>query len=255
MNVSWSVYHVNGRLEIDGAFPELKEEDGLLYINYFGVKEAYCQQLSVMPRGLILDLTQSFFFTPPHGADAFNSARKFFGVPDGGYVFGDFVGVLNLPRMTSWLNCEHLLRRLEGEVGGGYEAFKANEEATSQWATLRMSVLAERLIDALDFDSIRKRRAENFRYLHQALAETNRFSVLLNANTFPLCYPYLVQDGAGLKQKLIAQQIFVPTYWPKLESYCEPSQAAQEFQQHLVCLPIDQRYGVADMARIVAGCL
>ncbi len=246
------VYTVDEKLEIDCPVPSLRTTDGLLYVNYFGMKNAYCDQLARSVKNLILDLAQAFFYTPPAHTDAFNSARKFVGVPDGGYVFGDFVTTLALPRAASWRQCEHLLCRLDGDVAGGYQIFKTNESSMRDWPSLRMSTATERMLHAANWESIRRQRIDNVQCLHGLLGGVNRFMIGGLGEQAPLCYPLLIPNGAAVKRELIARRIFVPTYWPNPELNVLLTPATQTFVANLVCLPIDQRYGVSEMSWLAA---
>jgi hypothetical protein len=231
--------------------PKLSDEDGFLYVNYFGIKDKFCDELTGRVKNLILDLTQAFFYEPPPNVDAFNSARKFVGVPDGGFVFGNFVPDLDLPRATSWQQCEHLLRRLDGDVSGGYEAFKANDAAMRDWSPMRMSKVTERMLQAIDFEHLKKKRITNFTFLHKMLHTSNELSIEESDTSVPFCYPYLVRNGFELKKRLINNKIFIPTYWADFEDENMKYRVECVLKKNLVCLPVDQRYSAKDMVHVV----
>ena len=68
----------------------LRDNEALMYTNYWGLQDLYCKELADrFGSRLILDYTQSFFSKPIRGIDTFYSCRKFFGVPDGGYLYTD----------------------------------------------------------------------------------------------------------------------------------------------------------------------
>lgn len=242
-----SVYSINQELE-PVSLPVLSDGEGLLYVDYFGVKGAYCRQLekSIGSR-LILDLTQAYYYRPASDIDGFNSARKFFGVPDGGLVFGNQLPWKNLPPSLSWSGCEHLLRRLDCDVSGGYTAFQTNEEAMRQWPCAQMSQLTQRILSSIDVGHMRDIRRENFVALHEKLRTTNELTVALDDGV-PLCYPYLVTYGAILKKRLIANKVFTPTFWPHLAS---STRTMSRLISDLVCIPCDQRYDVQDMVNVI----
>ena len=77
-----------------------------------------------------------------------------------------------------------------------------------------------------------------------ALPETGTF-------TCPMAYPFL-SAGRALKQKLIADKIFVATYWPNVLDWCEPQDWEYKLADRTVFLPIDQRYGEKEMERIIS---
>ena len=67
----------------------------------------------------------------------------------------------------------------------------------------------------------------------------------------PLVYPYFVENGAKLHQKLIDNQVFCARYWPNVLEWCESGEWEHALAENLVCLPIDQRYDECDMKRII----
>ncbi len=241
MGVAWETYPIDDRLE-PVAIPFIDEHEGFIYVDYFGVKDQYCRRLEQSVRNLILDLTQAFFYIPGAGVDAFNSTRKFFGVPDGGYVFGDSLSAENLPQAQSHHCSGHLLMRLDGEVEGGYLEFKKNDAAMSRWMPMRMSKLTSRLLASIDYDRAREKRNRNFAVLHQALSETNQLVIDQDCIEGPMCYPFVTADGDALRRHLIQKRVFVPTYWPGLIDKMQLSVSAKGFVQNLVCIPCDQRY-------------
>ena len=79
-------YHINEQLLPD--LPFLSEDEGLLWVNYFGVQPESVIDQMVQRYGshLLIDQTQSFFSRPRSKAWQVYSCRKFFGVCDGSYV-------------------------------------------------------------------------------------------------------------------------------------------------------------------------
>jgi len=66
-----------------------------------------------------------------------------------------------------------------------------------------------------------------------------------------MVYPYLVENGAKLRQYLIDHQVFCARYWPNVQEWCKPEDWEYQLAENLVCLPIDQRYGEQDMNMII----
>src|SRR5665213_2501147 len=61
----------------------------LLYVNYFGIKGSTAAAIASQWRErAVVDDTHGFFQQGYDGAWSFNSARKFFGVPDGAFAYG-----------------------------------------------------------------------------------------------------------------------------------------------------------------------
>lgn len=240
------IYNVSSRLE-PVKVPKLQASEALLYINYFGVKDVYCRYLESNYDQLILDLSLAYYYQPLR-ADGFNSCRKFFGVPDGGFVFGkDFTDV-DLSDSISYDVCESLLKRADGDIAGGYEAFHAQSKVFAGRRMAKMSRLTKMLLSSCDVQGDLKRRNSNFTYLSKHLNCSNELDVDLNEVNGALIYPYLVRGGNGLRQKLVRENVFCPTYWPNIAN---PGEVAQRFLNDLVCIPIDQRYTTRDMSRIL----
>jgi len=67
---------------------QLSEKDWLLYVNYFGI--CSLQETQLLKRfnsnQLIFDHSQAFYAPPLDGLATIYSPRKFFGVPDDGYL-------------------------------------------------------------------------------------------------------------------------------------------------------------------------
>ena len=65
-----------------------------------------------------------------------------------------------------------------------------------------------------------------------------------------MVYPYLSNDKT-LKQRLIAEKIYVATYWPIVYEWCVPEDWEYVLAERAVFLPVDQRYGIDDMECII----
>jgi hypothetical protein len=241
-------YRINEKLEpVD--LPSLKKSEAFLYVNYFGIKDQCSKKYSAEISNLILDLSQAFFFTPPSGIDAFNSARKFLGVPDGGFLFGNLTDKINLLLSQSFDRMTHLAMRADGLVKEGYPLYRQHEAQFKNSVPMKMSLLTQSLLRNRDLTHVARQRYDNFLYVCQCLKKVNQLDVEEN-NCSPLCYPLLIENGKALKEKLIQNSIFVPTYWPDIH-IDETMVYEKKVQEHLVCLPIDQRYDISDMNRIV----
>jgi hypothetical protein len=65
-----------------------------------------------------------------------------------------------------------------------------------------------------------------------------------------MVYPFLSADR-DLKLHLIQKKIFVATYWPNVCEWAHVNSYEYFLANHLVSLPIDHRYSIADMKVIV----
>ncbi len=217
-------------------------DDWVVYNNYFGVCGDKVATLAKRHRNLIVDNAQAFY-AQPSGRAAFYSPRKFFGLPDGGIAVipGREKNVSDLEPDHSVGRLAHLFRRLEDGPEAGYAEFQEAERQLDGAPIRAMSATTRALLGCCDFQGAAARRRANFAFLHERLHSS--FPCALSEDDVPMAYPYVARDPS-LREKLIAQRIFVPLYWPHLASDACPVGG-------ILPLPIDQRYGEADMERIV----
>ncbi len=254
LHLNFSFYHINEDLEIAEPI-ELGPDEYIIYTNYFGVKDGYISQL-VKRYGdhLLVDNAQALYFRNKEVTHQFYSIRKFAGVADGG------VALTTVPRYDETLpydlsngRCSHLLKRWELDSNVAYPEFIANNMVLLDLPLSRMSRLTERHVQTIDWNNIKERRRENFAHLHTLLGDFNRLKVpAVDAVACPMVYPFWT-DNQELRKRLIAQKIYVATYWPNVLEWCKEGDLEYEFAQRLLAIPIDQRYTVEDMEYIAAA--
>ncbi len=242
-------YHIDDRFEIKES-PALEQDQRLLYVNYFGLKTNYAVHLAqVYGSNLILDYTQAFFCRPIKGIDTFYSPRKYFGVPDGGYLYTEKTNTAPLKRDTSLSRFNHLVGRLDQSATAFYGDFGKASATLSFEPVKQMSKVTQHILNGIDYSRAQLVRERNFYYLHGQLKETNLIPLDLDTVFGPMIYPYLIDDP-DLRQRLIASKIYVATYWPELKARLETTSVEGKLVAYLLPLPIDQRYGLDDMQRI-----
>lgn len=250
LGVEYSFYHIDQQLEITSGI-SLKENEAMLYTNYFGLKQAYVEQLAKQyGKHLIVDNTQAFYAKPVEGIDTFYTCRKFFGVPDGAYLYAEAKANFEIEQDVSYDRMSFLLKRLDLGAEAGYADFHEQSKHLVGQPIKRMSNLTYQMMHGIDYQAAAQRRCENYQFLHKALAKTNQLHFPLANNAVPMVYPYLTEDKT-LKQRLIAEKIFVATYWPNVFEWCKLEEWEYELAERTVFIPIDQRYGKEDMQRIV----
>ena len=251
LHVEHEFYHIDRNLE-PVALPELKEGEAFLYTNYFGLKQQCAERLARhYGSQLIVDNAQAFFAPALPGIDTFYSPRKFFGVPDGGYLYCEVPIDVELPQSHSYDRMSHLLKRVEMGAEAGYADFKCNDETLGGQPIMRMSALTENLLKAIDYDSIIEKRKKNYQLLDQSLRQYNQLNLTCSDEAVPMVYPFLPKQNAELKKKLIENKIFVATYWPNVIDWCEENDWEYQLAQQACFLPVDQRYGEEEMLQII----
>jgi len=226
------------------AVPEPADGDLMLVVNYFGVLTAFVEECVRRQRDrVVVDDTQAFFRRGTPDAWSFNSARKFFGVPDGAFLYGPANGIGELPP-SDVADCDHLLTRLAGDDRQAWEQFKRHEARISI-EPRAISAISTRLLAAVDMPRARRTREQNFNALHARLGTLNTIALPLDAlgGDGPMCYPFL--PSADVDRHALARLgIFVPTLWPEIEFRTERGfDWERQVARRLLPLPIDHRYG------------
>lgn len=250
----YEFYAIDSRLEpLD--IPVLDHNEYFLYINYFDLKRDFTEQLSTqLGDKLIVDNTQAFFQKGNGRSWYFNSCRKFFGTPDGSYLYlpGAF---FTTDRLTANENIvvEHLVARFNGKAEAGYPAFLENEKHCGG-EVRGMSKLSEYLLSQVDYDEVQEKRKENFHYLCEALEEDYLFAGEKPApDAVPMAVPVLMKRKID-RTALYDNHIYVPRFWQDvLEREETGYEMERSLSENLLPLPIDHRYNISDMQVIEAA--
>ena len=248
LQIPYSFYNINNNLEPE-TLPRLSRDEAFLYTNYYGLKSPYLTQIALeYGTQLIVDNAQAFFAPRLEGIDTFYTARKFFGVPDGAYLYTDAHLDSELPQDESLERVSHLLKRIEYGAENGFADYQQHEEALCQQPIKRMSRLTERILAAIDYNAAAQQRRDNFKMLHNALGSTNCLSVTLG-DAVPMVYPYWCNHGATLREHLRLQRIYTPTFWPNTN--IEQPTVEKSLINNLLPLPLDQRYSKEELTQIL----
>ncbi len=252
LSIPYRFYHINEQLEIADNIV-LNDNDYIIVNNYFGIKDEYIKKVaSIYGKKLIVDCAQSFFQLVLEGVKMFYSTRKFVGVPDGGVAYGcknDYLK--SYSKDDSSDRTKHLYIRKEFCPEAGFEIYKENEKKLDNQDIYIMSDFTNDILQKIDYSLIITKRQQNYEYLHANLKCSNKFS-LPDTSSFvcPMVYPYYTDDNT-LKAKLIKNKIFVATYWPNVLEWCKPEDIEYKLANNMIAIPIDQRYDIEDMDRII----
>lgn len=116
-----------------------------------------------------------------------------------------------------------------------------------------MSKLTENLLHAIDYEFVKRRRTENFKYLHSKLRKINKLVLSVPEGAF--MYPFYVVNGAEIRKQLQQKKIFIPTLWPDVFNLCNEDELEYDMAKNILPMPVDQRYGVEDMEYMVTEVL
>ncbi len=235
--------------QIDESFQpfisNFKSGDVILYTNYFGLNNNNVESLIKKYTNIIIDNSQSFFDRPIDQVSTFYSPRKFFGLPDGGFVYeSNNIDETKFQRDNSIDRVMHLLIRIEKGAEEGYNIFKENDSKLNNQEIKSMSNLTKKLLRGINFNEVIEKRVNNFNFLHQNLKKSNKLGEFIDHAkiTCPLVYPYWIDNGTKYRKKLLMNHIYTAQYWPNVLDWTEEGSIEYEFTNNIIYLPVDQRY-------------
>lgn len=250
LGIPYEFYHIDVNFEIRD-WVTLKADEAILYVNYYGLKQRYVEQLAEkIGERLIVDNTQAFYAKPVAGIDTFYTCRKFFGVPDGAYLYTEKKLDEEFEQDVSYDRMTFLNKRIDLGAEAGYPEFQKLTKALVGQPIKQMSNLTQRLMQGIDYAGVAKQRRENYILLHSFLGASNTIALPLDDDAVPMVYPYLA-SAKGLREKLIYNKIFVARYWPNVLDWTAKEDVEYLIAYQMQPLPIDQRYSEKDMQRIV----
>lgn len=237
-------------------------------------------QLAALRRSGVLvmeDVTQSYYLEDVgKNADfVVGSLRKWYAVPDGGFVASDLPLAEDVPepgeayareRLVPLVQKWEYLREKERRPGGALTAgwlprkaeyLKKNrslENALDCYQGVRrISRLSAEILAKTDEEDARRRRAENCRVLFDRICGMKRLWPVLRREEAqaPLYLPVYVKERDGLQRFLSERGIYAPVLWPVGEENRDFLGGDEAYIfGHMLALPIDQRYGTTEMEQI-----
>jgi hypothetical protein len=113
LNLDYEFYFIDSNFVPIFNYSNVQENEVFVYNNYFGICDEQTREVAAQYKNLIIDNSQAFYSKPIKGVDTFYSPRKFFGLPDGAYLYTDKLLDYNLEKDISYERCEHLLGRID----------------------------------------------------------------------------------------------------------------------------------------------
>lgn len=222
-----------------------QNEEWLYLVNYYGQHSN--DYIKTLGNNIIVDNAQAYFQEPIHGVDTLYTCRKFFGVADGAILFTDKqIPVVEQDESYSRMN--FLLGRYERRASEFYSGYVSNNDLFANEPIKIMSKLTNNLLHGIDYEFVKQRRIENFKYLHKKLKDINKLT--LNTPEGAFMYPLYVENGSEVRKRLQKQKIYIPTLWPDVFEICEVDTIEYDMAKNILPLPVDQRYNVEDMTYI-----
>ena len=230
---------------------KLLKNEYIYIVNYYGFFDKnVILELKLKYENIIIDNSQAYYHDPVDKIDTFYTCRKFFGVPDGAFLYTDASALKISEQDESFDRMNYLLGRFERSAGEFYPEYVQRNKSFADESVKRMSRLTDNLLHGIHYESVKQIRDANYSYLSERLDDRNE----LNAAKVPIgpfAYPFLIKNGRQLRQMLIEHKIYVPLLWPGVLTTCSPDTWEYRLAADLLPLPVDQRYGKEEMQQIV----
>lgn len=248
--IPFEFYELDHRLD-PGNLPVLKQKEYFILVNYYGLRTATVEKLAAnYGKQLIIDATHDFFNNRYHGHWAFTSARKYFGVPDGAYLYkpDEVTFSEEFPRFTG-ASVHHLFNRRFGDPELAYRQYLEYEESLDT-EVRAVSEVSEKWLNTIDYAMVIDRRRENFYWLHEQLRPYNTLPIEFSDQDVPFRYPFLPEKPIA-KAALMEAKLFIPSFWSDVPAREIPGYDwEKKLANELLPLPNDHRYRPSDLKRL-----
>ncbi len=225
------------------------QEDAIYVVNYYGqLSNNYLEDLRDKYQGIIVDNSQAFFQLPIEGVDTIYTCRKFFGVPDGAYLYTDIADGKELQKQYSYNRLNFLAGRYEKTATQFYREFQKNEVFLKTQDIKAMSDMAKNILRGVDYEEVRIIREANYRVLESKLSRLNKLEIQMGVG--PYMYPLLIENGEEIRKKLQKRHMYIPCLWTNVIR-SETYQQECYYAENILPVPCDQRYSREDMLKII----
>lgn len=216
---------------------------------------------------LVEDLTQCVFSTQRSEIfDYFTgSYRKWFPIPDGAFLTGkdvvpeqreentafvqsmaDAMYLRHVFHMTNDCHVKEISRRV-GNTAIGH--------ISGEIVRHGMSAFSMSLLSQVDVEDVKRRRQDNYAYLYDRLANNSGIEIVDRSmdevTCAPLFFPIYVKNRREFQKVLAQHEIYAPVLWPVHDDAVLINDHIKGIFSEVLMLPVDQRYTVEDMKRMI----
>ena len=225
--------------------------DYLYLVNYCGLLTVdEILNLKNKYQNIILDNVQAFFVDQISNIDTIYSCRKFFGVPDGAYLYTSAEIMEQYEQDYSYKRMMHILGRYELGAEAFYKTYTQNEENISYEPIKYMSRLTNNMMRGIDYNKVAEVRNQNYCRLSEKLRCWNKMD-LPESLYGAFAYPLFIMDAEQVRQRLIREKIFIPQYWKEVVKRVSKETIEYQYTQNILWVPCDQRYNEREMDYII----
>lgn len=277
-NIETYVYDINENLEIDlmklSNQINLINPDIVLIHRYYGFEtvkgiNSIIQKYKNSECVFIEDRTQCLF-SNIISLDVdyiIGSFRKWAALPDGGFCIkiNDSFSFDNIPQYSDDYLVEKKMKAFQqkkqymindiGEKKIFLNSYRMAEAILDEERDFfSMSDVSKNILEAWDIKNLREKRRNNYSYVYSKIKCNSHIKCItkeLIDSVVPLYLVIRSQRRNELQIILRNNDIFAPIVWPKPDRIPTVSKIVDEIYNEVLCLPIDQRYGIDDMKRMV----
>lgn len=250
------------------------ERPAVIFVHsYFGMNTIQNEDflLHCKEQGAIIveDMTQSLFSNHKiKCADYYvASFRKFMAIPDGGVLLSkhhiieckckkaderiEDIAITAFNMKKEYFNNpsiqkKELFRKKYNEL---------NEFISDNNELQEIGKISKKIILSCDKKEIVFRRRKNYEYLSQELNSVFFLKPVLDIYSdkdCPLYFPVYIEKREMLQAYLSENNIYCPIIWKKPKQININDDVTNYMYSHMLCIPIDQRYDISDMKRLVS---
>lgn len=253
----------------------------IIVIHYFGFPQEEIEELCRLCKEkkiiLVEDCVHGFMtkkgdkYLGLFGDFSFTSFRKYVAIPDGSLLIGN-KGSLTQKKNISikhffYVNLRYFSLIIKGiymnhkKIIPEYFFFRSFKSIDKKFIDYKhpapMSLLSLNILKRYDFEDIKKKRQENFRYLLKEIKNKDIKPMYdyIDEDIFPIGFPIISGRKKEIKEKLINKGVFPPVHWILPEQINKKEfPISKQISENILTLPIDQRYCEKDM-KIIADIL
>lgn len=209
---------------------------------------------------IIIEDTTHCLLTNPNtiGDYCVCSLRKWFPIPDGGVLYSryeiekNFLQgidkklpsiVLDAMILKKWYIKENIQSNsIYREIFNEFE-----ENLNKQKYIFQLSDISRSILECISVLDVTEKRKRNYLELKNNLHDSKLRNIFHSTDFVPLVYPIYIGDRDDFCNHLIKNHIYCAIHWPLKGTMLENYEDARNISNHIISLPIDQRYNSMHM--------
>ncbi|MDD6357389.1 MAG: hypothetical protein PUG15_04760 [Bacteroidales bacterium] len=234
----------------------------------FNAEEIECLQIAKEKyhSTLIVDVTQCYYSKQRLAfVDYYvGSLYKWFPIVDGGFVESKFALPAPKEEYVSYVSLQQEAMYLRSIYLGSEDDYiktisrRINKDAVAisngVLSCHKMSDISQKLMSQIEESEAERQRLENYSYIAEYTKWRDGIRMVINKNkvtSAPLYFPIYCENSGKMQRVLADSHIYAPLLWSLYSEQMLVNNDVKWIYEHILALPIDQRYNEEDMKRIV----